>query len=69
MEVALMSLELYNAGYRAVSFENNPTCIDCAEYTFVRLQCPELQWAKTLAADGDDSRNLSLQDLAPESSV
>jgi hypothetical protein len=41
-DVALFSVILHLAGYRAVSEEKN-WCNDCcSEFTFVRVRCPEL---------------------------
>jgi hypothetical protein len=42
MQVALLGSLMHAAGYRAVSFEHNRHCSMCTEYTFVRMQCPEL---------------------------
>jgi hypothetical protein len=58
-----MSTELYQAGYRAVSVENNVMCEGCVEFTFVRLKCPELALARS-ASGGNDSRASSSKSTA-----
>jgi len=39
-ELALFSRNLYDAGYRVISREDNRNCGHCSEFTVVRVRCP-----------------------------
>ena len=39
-ELALLSTQLYHAGYRVISREDNVRCKHCTELTVVRFRCP-----------------------------
>jgi hypothetical protein len=39
-EIALFARDLYEAGYRVISREDNQRCVHCVEFTVVRFRCP-----------------------------
>lgn len=39
-EIALLAIQLYDAGYRVIHSAANPGCSSCYEYNLMRLHCP-----------------------------
>ena len=40
-EVAMLAVDLYDAGYRVIGAHINGGCSSCYEYTLLRVTCPE----------------------------